>query len=136
MPTDPPVSLWPNPDALGTLTDLYEITMMAGYAGAGMDQAHATFELFVRRLPAGRAYLVFAGLEQALGDLLKMAFSAEQVDAFRSWPNFSRIDPGFFDRLKELRFTGEVWAVREGSVVFPGEPLVRIEAPLLQAQWI
>lgn len=136
IPPLPPVSLWPDPDALGPLTDLYEVTMMAGYAEAGMDQAHATFELFVRRLPAGRAYLVFAGLEQALGDLLRLAFSAEQVDYLRSTPSFSRINPGFFDRLRKLRFTGDVWAVPEGSVVFPGEPLVRIEAPLLQAQWI
>lgn len=136
MQPDPPVSLWPDPDALGALTDLYEVTMMGGYISSGMDNIHATFELFVRRLPPGRSYLVFAGLEQALGDLLRLAFSAEQVEALRCLPNFSTVDAGFFDRLLELRFTGDVWAVPEGSVVFPGEPLVRVEAPLPQAQWI
>lgn len=108
MQPDPPVSLWPDPDALGALTDLYEVTMMGGYISSGMDNIHATFELFVRRLPPGRSYLVFAGLEQALGDLLRLAFSAEQVEALRCLPNFSTVDAGFFDRLLELRFTGDV----------------------------
>ncbi len=75
MSPEPPVSLWPDPLALGTLTDLYELTMMAGYDAAGMAEKHATFELFVRKMPAGRAYLVFAGLEQAVGDLLNLAFA-------------------------------------------------------------
>ena len=74
MSPTPPVSLWPNPDALGMLTDLYELTMMAGYHASGMAGQKASFELFVRKLPEGRAFLVFAGLEQAIGDLLKLAF--------------------------------------------------------------
>ncbi|HEV3120386.1 MAG TPA: hypothetical protein VGY53_00720, partial [Isosphaeraceae bacterium] len=71
-----PVTLWPNADALGAMTDLYQLTMMAGYAAAGLDRARATFELFVRRLPTGRAFLVFAGLEQVIGDLLRMRFTS------------------------------------------------------------
>ena len=133
---EPPVSLWPDPAALGPVTDLYQLTMMAGYAAAGMDRSRATFELFVRRLPAGRAFLVFAGLEQALGDLLRLAFSREQAEAIRSLPAFAGIDPAWFDRLPDLRFLGDVWAVPEGTVVFPGEPLVRVEAPLPEAQWV
>ena len=78
-----PVDLWPDPHALGPLTDLYQLTMMAGYAASGMDSSVATFELFVRRLPSNRAYLVFAGLEQAIGDLLRLAFSPEQTEAIR-----------------------------------------------------
>ena len=74
MSPRPPVSLWPDPNALGTLTDLYELTMMAGYHAAGMVGQKACFEMFVRKMPPGRAYLVFAGLEQAIGDLLKLAF--------------------------------------------------------------
>ena len=73
----PPVSLWPDPEALGAITDLYQITMMAGYHAAGMDDQHATFELFVRRLPPHRSFLVFAGLEQAIGDLMRLAFSPQ-----------------------------------------------------------
>lgn len=133
---DPPVSLWPDPEALGPVTDLYELTMMAGYRASGLADVPATFELFVRRLPPGRAYLVFAGLEQALSDLLRLRFSAEQVAALRALPAFRAIEPEFFDWLQDLRFTGDVWAVPEGTVVFAGEPLLRIDAPLPQAQWI
>lgn len=136
MQPEPPVSLWPEPAALGPATDLYEITMMAGYAAAGLARSRAVFELFVRRLPAGRAYLVFAGLEQALGDLQKLAFSRDQVDAIRRWPQFAHIDQAWFDALPDLRFEGDVWSVPEGTVVFAGEPLVRIEAALPQAQWV
>lgn len=132
----PPVLLWPDPNALGAATDLYQLTMMAGYSQAGKDRERATFEMFVRRLPDDRAFLVFAGLEQAIGDLLRLAFRADQVDAIRRFPGFSRIDASFFEMLGNLRFEGDVWAAPEGSVVFAGEPLIRVEAPLIQAQWV
>ncbi len=131
----PPTSLWPDPNHLGPVTDLYQVTMMAAYSASGMASKTASFELFVRRLPPGRAYLVFAGLEQAVGDLLRLAFSREQADYLRSLPTFAHVDPGFFDALPDLRFEGDLWAVREGTVVFPGETLLRVEAPLIQAQW-
>jgi nicotinate phosphoribosyltransferase len=118
------------------MTDLYQLTMMAGYRAAGMDRHKATFEMFVRRLPKGRAYLVFAGLEQAVGDLLRLAFSDEQVDAIRSWQVFRDTDPGFFEWLRAFRFEGDLWAVPEGTVVFAGEPLLRVEGPLAQAQLV
>ncbi|HWE36135.1 MAG TPA: nicotinate phosphoribosyltransferase [Isosphaeraceae bacterium] len=136
MMPDPPVSLWPDPAALGAVTDLYQLTMMAGYAATGMDKTRAVFELFVRRLPKNRAFLVFAGLEQAIGDLLRLAFSRDQVEAIRSWPALAGIEPGWFETLEQLRFEGDVWAMPEGTVAFAGEPLLRVEAPLPQAQWI
>jgi nicotinate phosphoribosyltransferase len=136
MPADPPVSLWPDPEALGTLTDLYEVTMMAGYEAEGMADIPATFELFVRKLPPNRAYLVVSGLEQAIDGLLRLRFSEEQITWLRAHPTFSRINDRWFDRLRTLRFRGDVWAIPEGTVVFPGEPLVRVEATLEQAQWI
>ena len=136
MSNPPSVSLWPDPDSLGPVTDLYQLTMMAGYAAAGLDQTQATFEVFVRRLPPRRAYLVFAGLEQAISDLTRLAFTRDQVEAIRRWPNFAGVSPAFFDDLPNLRFRGDVWAVPEGSVVFPGEPIVRVVAPLPQAQWV
>lgn len=136
MTTDPPVSLWPEPDALGPVTDLYQLTMMAGYAAAGLAGSPATFELFVRRLPPGRAFLVFAGLEQVIGDLMRLAFSRAQVEAIRALPAFTGIAPAFWDDLEHLRFRGDLWAVPEGTVVFAGEPLVRVQAPLAQAQWV
>src|SRR5437899_2648389 len=103
MDSDPPVSLWPDPDALGALTDLYQLTMMAGYFAAGRENDRATFEMFVRRLPKGRAYLVFAGLEQAAADVLRLRFSREQVTAIRAMPTFAGIHPGFFEKLQRLR---------------------------------
>jgi nicotinate phosphoribosyltransferase len=136
MTPKPPVSLWPDPDALGPLTDLYQLTMMAGYEASGMGKERATFEMFVRRLPSNRSYLVFAGMEQAVGDILRLGFSAEQVEAIRRLPAFAHATPTFFDGLLKLRFEGDVWAVPEGTVVFAGEPLMRIEATLPQAQWL
>ena len=136
MNAQPPVSLWPDPDALGTLTDLYELTMMAGYYAAGMARETASFELFVRKMPDDRAYLVFAGLEQAIGDLLRLAFSPEQIESLRGWPEFRDLDPAIMDELASLRFEGDVWSVPEGTVVFPGETLLRVTAPLPQAQWV
>jgi nicotinate phosphoribosyltransferase len=131
---DPPVSLWPDPGALGPVTDLYQLTMMAGYLAAGRAGDRATFEMFVRRLPNHRAYLVFAGLEQAMGDALRLRFSPEQVEAIRGWPVFARVDPVFFEYLLDFRFDGDVWAIPEGTVVFANEPLLRVEASLPQAQ--
>jgi nicotinate phosphoribosyltransferase len=132
----PPISLWPDPHALGTMTDLYELTMMAGYYAAGMASDRATFELFVRKLPDHRAYLVFAGLEQAIRDLLDLAFSSEQIDALRQLPAFRHVDEKVMGTLSTLRFEGDVWSVPEGTVVFAGETLVRVTAPLPQAQWV
>jgi nicotinate phosphoribosyltransferase len=136
MNPQPPISLWPDPAALGTLTDLYELTMIAGYYATGMAQKTASFELFVRKLPKGRAYLVFAGLEQALGDLLRLAFAPEQVEALCTWPGFRDLDPAIMAELASLRFQGDVWSVPEGTVVFAGETLLRVTAPLPQAQWL
>jgi nicotinate phosphoribosyltransferase len=131
-----PVSLWPDRRALGPLTDLYQIIMMAGYLATGKSNQRATFEVFVRRIPPHRAYLVFAGLEQAVGDLLTLAFSAEQIDGLRRVPCMAHVEPGFFDWLAALRFEGDIWAIPEGTVVFPGETLLRVTAPLAQAQWV
>lgn len=136
MISEPPVSLWPDPDALGPMTDLYELTMMAGYYASGMANRQATFELFVRKMPANRAYLIYAGLEQVIGDLLRLAFSPEQIAAIRSLPAFRDVDPSIINWLGSQRFEGDVWSVPEGTVVFPGETLLRVTAPLPQAQWV
>lgn len=115
-------------------TDLYELTMMAGYDGAHLE-ARATFELYVRRLPERRSFLVAAGLPQAIDFLLNLRFTAEEIDWLRTIPNLKGVPATFFDRtLAGLRFTGDVWAMPEGTIVFPGEPLLRISAPLIQAQ--
>jgi nicotinate phosphoribosyltransferase len=136
MEPEPPVSLWPDPRALGPVTDLYQLTMMAGYRAVGMADVRASFEVFVRRLPPRRSYLIFAGLEQAIGDLLRLSFSAEQIEGLRAFPAFAGMAPEFFDGLSTIRFEGDVWSIPEGTAVFPGETLLRVTAPLSQAQWV
>ncbi len=129
-------SIWPDAGTLGTLTDLYQLTMMAGYHAAGKSREAATFELFVRKLPPHRSFMVFAGLASALGDLLNYRIAPDAVAALRKLPVFANVDPAWFDTLADYRFTGDIWTVPEGTVVFPGQPLVRVEAPLAEAQWI
>ena len=99
MSSTPPVSLWPKPQALGPLTDLYELTMMAGYHVAGMAGQKACFELFVRSMPPGRAYLVFAGLEQVVGDLLALGFDTDQIAEIRQWPAFRGVPAEVMDKV-------------------------------------
>jgi len=119
----------------GLLTDLYELTMAAGYVQSRFD-ARASFELFVRSLPARRNYLVPAGLEQALGFLENVHFSAEEIAYLRTLPLFRNVTSEFFDYLSRFRFTGDVWALPEGTVFFPGEPLLRVTAPIVEAQLV
>ena len=116
------------------LTDLYQLTMTACYVGEGLEQRPASFELFTRRLPPGFGYLVAMGLAQALEYLENLRFSAAQIEALQATGIFAHVDDRFWSVLAETRFTGDVWAVPEGTIVFANEPLLRIEAPLWQAQ--
>jgi nicotinate phosphoribosyltransferase len=117
-------------------TDLYELTMMAGYYAAGLN-APATFELYARELPSNRAFLVAAGLEQALEYLEQLCFTAEDIAHLRELPGLRGAPRGFFDDyLPRFRFTGDVWGVAEGVPVFPPAPLLRVTAPLPEAQLV
>ena len=117
----------------GLLTDLYELTMAAGYFQTRFEGS-ATFELFVRHLPPHRNYLVVAGLEQGLEYLENVTFAPEEVDYLRRHPAFRHIHKEFFEYLGKFRFTGDVWAMPEGTLVFPGEPVMRVTAPAIEAQ--
>jgi nicotinate phosphoribosyltransferase len=117
-------------------TDLYEITMMAGYHAAGLN-APASFELYARELPAHRSFLIAAGLEQALDYLESLRFRPEDIQYLRRLPNLRGVRPDFFEAyLPSFRFTGDVWAVEEGTPIFPPEPLLRVTAPLPEAQLV
>ena len=118
----------------GLVTDLYQLTMAAGYFEAGKTQQRATFELLVRRMPENRNFLIAAGLEQVVDYLLNLKFTSEEIDYLRGLPQFARVDGGFFEALKDFRFTGDLFAVREGTPLFPGEPFLTIRAPLMEAQ--
>lgn len=123
----------PKPRQSALLTDLYELTMAAAYF-ENQVRADASFELFVRGLPRERGYLLAAGLEQALAFLENLRFEPAEVDFLRAHPAFRHVSDAFFDTLKSLRFTGEVWAVPEGTPVFADEPLLRVTAPIIEAQ--
>jgi nicotinate phosphoribosyltransferase len=116
------------------LTDLYELTMAAGYFDAGKAQQKATFELTIRRLPKDRNFVVAAGLPQAIDYLLNLSFTAAEIDYLRGLPIFAAASPAFFDYLREFRFTGDVFAVPEGTVLFAGEPALTLRAPIAEAQ--
>jgi nicotinate phosphoribosyltransferase len=107
--------------------------MAAGYLETGFD-ARATFELFVRNLPPHRNYLVAAGLEQALAFLENVQFTEEEIDYLRQHPVFRTIRTEFFDYLGRFRFSGDVWAMPEGTLAFAGEPLLRVHAPIIEGQ--
>lgn len=120
------------PAASPLLTDLYELNMVQAYLDRGEDK-EAVFEFFVRRLPARRGFLLAAGLEDALDYLETLAFPPHEIDWLR---RSGRFRDNLLDYLSGFRFTGDVHAIPEGSVCFPNEPLIRITAPLPQAQLV
>jgi nicotinate phosphoribosyltransferase len=118
-------------------TDLYQITMMAGYFAQGRhERTTATFELFVRRLPPNRSYLVSAGLASLLDYLEQLRFTDEEIEWLRGIEALSSVPAEFFEYLREFSFAGDVWAMPEGTPVFAQEPIVRVTAPIAQAQLI
>ncbi|MGE5336778.1 MAG: nicotinate phosphoribosyltransferase [Gemmatimonadota bacterium] len=122
----------PNPSASALLTDLYELTMLQAYASAGMDDV-AVFEFFVRKLPAQRNFLMAAGLAQVVDHLQGLRFTPEDI-AWLKTTGLFRDD--FLASLEALRFSGDVHAVPEGTIVFENEPLLRISARMPEAQLV
>ena len=114
------------------LTDFYELTMMQGYFLNRHNPA-TVFEMFFRKAPFGGGFTVFAGLQPLLEAIAGLAFSAEDLAFLEAQGQFH---PEFLDYLATLRFTGDIFAMEEGSVVFPNEPLLRVHAPLIQAQLV
>jgi len=118
-------------NSMSLLTDFYELTMCAGYFENHKTEP-ANFDLFIRRLPPNRSYFVFAGLEQVLLYLKNMQFTQQQINYLRE----QHLNEDFLNYLRDFKFTGEVWAVPEGTVVFPEEPLIRVTAPIIEAQLV
>ena len=114
------------------LTDLYQLTMLQGYFARGMAET-AVFEFFIRRLPPGRSFLMAAGLEQAVSYLENLQFTPGELDWLAATGRFRK---EFVDSLGRLRFTGDVHAMPEGTLFFAGEPILRVTAPLPQAQLV
>lgn len=120
---------------LSLCTDLYQLTMAAAYEHRAGDR-RGSFELTVRGLPTSRNFLVFAGLEQALTALGEIRFSDDQLAYLRGLPVFSAVGQSFFDRLARFHFRGDVWAMEEGTIFFPDEPVLRVSGDLIEAQII
>ena len=116
------------------LTDLYELTMSAGYFEAGKTAERATFELSIRRLPKHRNYVLAAGLAQAVDYLLNLRFESGEIDYLRTLPQLGNASSEFFDYLRDFRFSGDLFAVPEGTPLFAGEPMLTLRAPLIEAQ--
>lgn len=123
------------PQERGLVTDLYQLTMWAAYR-RHRPGVRGVFELWFRELPPQRGFLIFAGLAPALGYLQNLRFTPEQVRALRELPAFSGLDEGFFRSLEDFRFSCDVWAMPEGTPVFAGEPVLRVEGPIEQAQLV
>ena len=121
---------WVDDSNAALLTDLYELTMAASYHAHGVSE-RATFDLFIRDLPPQRNFLVAGGIEEALHYLENLHFDDDAISYLASLRMF---EEDFLRFLRDMRFTGEVWAVREGEIVFDDEPLFRVTAPIIEAQ--
>jgi nicotinate phosphoribosyltransferase len=121
-----------NPLASPLVTDLYQLTMLHAYFAHGIGET-AVFELFVRKLPRERNFMMAAGLEQALEFLEHLRFAPEELEWIEKSGKFPR---GFAEHLAQLRFTGDVHAAPEGTIFFPDEPVLRVTAPMPEAQLV
>lgn len=117
---------------LTMLTDFYELTMANGYFKNGFKDTIAYFDMFFRTIPDGGGYVIMAGVEQLVDYFRNLSFSKKDIDYLRG-KGFSE---DFLDYLANFRFACDVWAVPEGTPIFPGEPIVKVKGPVIQAQFV
>jgi len=118
---------------LTLLADFYEFTMSQGYFNNGLKDQIAVFDMFFRKVPDGGGYAIMAGLEQLIDYLENLKFDDEDIEYLRSKNKFSE---DFLDYLKNFKFECDIWAVEEGTPIFPNEPIVTVKGPIIQAQLI
>src|SRR5262249_22117061 len=118
-----------------TQTDLYQLTMAAAYVHRGFADTRGTCEAFLRRLPRRRGFLVMAGTARLVDYLANLSFTEDEIAYLASVPALrTAMTPAFADYLRAFRFRGDVWAAPEGSTIFADEPIVRVTAPIIEAQ--
>lgn len=122
---------WKDKKNLSMLADFYEFTMANGYLESNMKDTIAYFDMFFRTIPDDGGFAIMAGVEQLIGYLSNLKFSDEDIEYFRSKNMFSE---DFLDYLRNFDFQCDVWAIPEGTPIFPGEPLVVVRGPVIQAQ--
>ncbi len=115
------------------LCDFYELTMGNGYFQTGIADQICYFDVFFRNVPDGGGFAIAAGLEQVIDYIQRLRFDEEDIQYLRSKGCFCE---AFLDYLKQFRFTGDIWAVPEGTPIFPGEPILTVRAPAIQAQFV
>ncbi len=115
------------------LTDFYEITMANGYLQNGLKDTVAYFDMFFRRVPDSGGFAIMAGVEQFVEYLRNLVFTKSDIDYLRNRKQFSE---EFLDYLEHFRFSCDVWAIPEGTPIFPGEPVVTVRGPVIEAQFI
>jgi nicotinate phosphoribosyltransferase len=118
---------------LTLLTDFYEFTMSQGYHSLNFNKKIVVFDLFYRNNPCNGGYSIFAGLDQVIDYIKNINFSDEDILYLKSQGCF---DSSFLDMLKDFKFTGDIYSVKEGTVIFPNEPILKVKAPIIQAQLI
>ena len=118
---------------LTMLMDFYELTMAKGYFDHGLQDRVAYFDMFFRKAPDKGGFAVMAGVEQLIDYLENLSFDEEDIAFLRSKQMF---DEAFLTYLKNFRFTSDVWAVPEGTPIFPGEPIVTVRGPAIEAQLV
>jgi nicotinate phosphoribosyltransferase len=118
-------------------TDLYQFLMAAAFYSSPYHRERETigiFEMFVRKLPRNRSYIVVAGLEHIIRYVLSLHYDDDQIAYLQSLEVFKYVNEEFFDYLRRFKFSGSIWAVPEGTILFPNEPIIRIEGPIIDAQ--
>lgn len=120
-----------NNQRLELVADFYEYTMANGYFNKNMQDRIAYFDVFFRKVPDEGGYAIVAGLEQIINYIRNLSFDEEDINYLRKQNKFSE---EFLNYLENFRFTGDIWAIPEGTVVFPNEPLITVKAPIIQAQ--
>ncbi len=118
---------------LTLLTDFYELTMMQGYFEHKEQDRTVIFDAFFRNNPCGGGYSIMGGVEQLVKYIKELHFSSQDIEYLRSLDQFT---PAFLDYLADFKFTGDIYAIPEGSLIFPREPLVKVIAPIMQAQLV
>lgn len=116
---------------LSLVTDFYELTMSNAYFEKGMQDTIAYFDVFFRQVPDKGGYAICAGLEQVIDYIQNLKFDDDDIAYLKSFNKFS---DAFLNYLRNFKFTGDVWAIPEGTIIFPNEPIVTVRAPIIEAQ--